>query len=214
MFFKYIHYISSITPLFSVALGIYSFKWLESRLKVLFIFVCFAAFSDITAILLLRGINTMPEAHIYALVEFIILTLFYANYLKRYISRKFIWTVISVFTLFSLLNALFIQKITVYPYIVRAIESIVMVIFSILYFHKVMVDAKIKKLSKEPMIWINTGMLLYFSSNFFFHILLPLVVTYSNEFARIMVYYFWVTNILFYLILAIGFYKQKKLAVY
>ena len=153
----------------------------------------------------------MPAAHLYVLVEFIFLTLFYSNYVKKYVAPKYIPIAISIFILFTVLNAVFIQKVSEYPSVLRVVESIIIVIFSILYFHKVMVESKITKLSREPMIWVNTDMLVYFSGNFFFHILLPIGVSHLVNFATFTVYYFWITNVMFYLILAIGFYKQKRL---
>ncbi len=213
MLIEYYQYLTTIAPFLPVAFGLYAYKGLGKELRILFYFVCFSAVAElVSALISIGGNNTMPGAHVYVLVEFIILTFFYANYIKVYIARKYIWVIIAGFTVLSVLNALFIQKITAYPNILRAVESIVMVIFSVLYFHKIMVEAKIKKLSKEPMIWINTAMLVYFSGNFFFHILFPVVLANSEEFARRIIYFYWSSNILFYLILTVGFYKQIKLA--
>lgn len=199
-------------PFLPLAFGIYVYQSLGTKLKILFYYVCFASVASILSTLISRtGTNTMPELHVYVILEFIILTFFYANYVQEYISRKYIWIIIAGFIVLGVLNALFLQNITVYPNILRAVESIVMVIFTVLYFQKVMVEAKIKKLSKEPMIWINTAMLIYFSGNFFFHILFPVVLTNSVEFAKRTTYFFWATNIIFYLTLSVGFYKHKKL---
>ena len=210
---EYYLFFETFFPFITLSFGIYAYGSMDFKLKILCYFVFFASISSTASYLISRtGTNNMPELHVYVLFEFILLTLFYVNSIKEYINRKFIWVIIGGFVVLSILNALFFQEITKYPYILRAIESIVIVIFSILYFHKVMVEAKIKKLFKEPMIWINTAMLVYFSINFFFHILLPIVVMKTlNEFAREMVYFYWATNILFYMLIAIGFYKQKKL---
>lgn len=213
MLVNYYQILVTSMPLIPLALGIYVFRKLGDKLKILFYYICITAVADIVSSLVARtGTNTMPGAHIYVPVELVVLTLFYANYVKEYISKKYIWIIIGTFVIISIMNALFFQKVTVYPNIPRAVECIVMVIYSVLYFHKVMVEAKIKKLSKEPMIWINTGILCYFSFDFFFHISFPAVLASSVEFAKGILYFFWATNIMFYSILAIGFYKQKKLA--
>ena len=205
-------FLEVFVPFLPLAFGIFAYKSLDLKLRVLFYYVCFASIASVYSYLVsITSTNSMPGAHIYVLGEFVVLTLFYANYINEYVNRKFIWSIIGAFSVFSILNALFIQKITVYPNIPRAVESIVMVVFSVLYFHKVMVEAKIKKLSKEPMIWINTAMLIYFSVNFFFHISFPVALANSVEFAKGIIYFFWATNIVFYTILTIGFYKQKKL---
>lgn len=213
MLVSYYQALVTFVPLVPLVFGLFAFKNLGDRLKILFYYVCFASVvSILTSLIANSGTNTMPLLHMYVPVELLLLTLFYVNYIKEYINRKYIWAILGAFIAFSVLNVLFFQKIATYPYLLRAVESIILVVFSVLYFYKVMVEAKIKKLSKDPMIWINTGMLFYFSGNFFFHILLQLAVTTSNDFAKKMVYFFWTTNILFYLVLAIGFYKQKKLS--
>ncbi len=200
-------------PFLTFGVGIMVYKYLDREFKILLIFVCFAALSEVLSIISWNGgNNTMPGAHIYVFLEFLILTLFYSFYLKEYIKIKYVWGLIGGFAVFCFFNALFFQKITVYPIYTRAVESIIIVLFSVLYFYKVMVEAKIKKLSKEPMIWVNTAMLVYFSINFFFHILLPVVVVSSNAFAKRMVYFFWTTNVFFHFTIAIAFYKQKRLA--
>lgn len=212
MFVTYYQIVVTCIPFVPLIFGIYAFKNLGANLKILFYYVCFSLVASILSQLIsVAGITTMPEAHIYVPLEFAILVLFYMNYLRGYVNKKYTWFIISGFALLSILNALFFQNINEYPNIPRGIESIIMVVFSVLYFHNVMVEAKIKKLSKEPMIWINTAMLIYFSSDFFFHLSFPVVLANSVEFAKGIIYFFWATNILFYLILAVGFYKQKNL---
>ena len=208
------YYLNVIVPFIAMAVGISGYKSFGKGFKILFYFVCFAACTELVMLFVVsvKHINTMPAAHVYVPIEFIMLILFYANYVEKYIKKKYIYSIIFAFVVFSVLNALYLQKVAEYPNIVRALESIILVLFSILYFHKVLVEAKITKLSKEPMIWVNTIILVYFSSNFFFHILLPILVLYSVDFAFHTVYFFWTTNIMFYLVLTVGFYKQKKLA--
>ena len=213
MLIEYYQYLTTISPFIPLVFGIFVYKKMDSRLKLLFFYVCFSsAASLISQLISIADTTTMPEAHFYVPFEFIILVLFYQNYLTGYINKKYIWLIISGFFLLSILNALYFQGIDEYPNIPRGVESMVMVVFSVLYFHKVMVEAKIKNLAKEPMIWINTGMLIYFSGDFFFHLSFPVVLDNSVDFARRIVYFFWGMNILFYLMLTIGFYKQKKLA--
>lgn len=214
MVVKYYQLLETIVPFIPLILGAYVYKSLGGNLKILFYYVCFSSVASIISQLISStGTTTFPAAHFYVPLEFIILVLFYMNYLTGYINKKFTWFIISGFVLLCLLNVLFFQDITEYPNIPRGVESIILVVFSVLYFHKVMVEAKIKKLAGEPMIWINTGILIYFSGDFFFHLSLPLALAVSAEFARKIVYFFWATNIFFYLILAVGFYKQKRLAV-
>ncbi len=73
-----------------------------------------------------------------------------------------------------------------------------------------MVDAKIGQLSKESLIWINTGILIYYSGNLFYYILFNLFLDYSHEFLKSIGIYVISLNALFYILIAIGFWKVKK----
>jgi hypothetical protein len=85
----------------------------------------------------------------------------------------------------------------------------ILFLFSVAFFTKVMVDGKITKLSGEPLIWINTAILIYYTGNFFHHSLYNLRLRASIDIAILSQKLFSVLNILFYLIIAIGFLKAK-----
>ena len=73
-----------------------------------------------------------------------------------------------------------------------------------------MVEAKIKSISQEPMIWINTAVLLYFSGNLFFNILFSIILETSRDFSKFTTYFIvWLTAA-FYLLIAIAFWKAGK----
>ena len=72
-----------------------------------------------------------------------------------------------------------------------------------------MVEAKIRNLSKEPLIWVNTAILIYYTGNLFYYILFDLFLDYSHEFLKSIGVYFFTLNTLFYILIAIGFYISK-----
>lgn len=66
-------------------------------------------------------------------------------------------------------------------------------------------------LSKEPLIWITTGMLVYFMGNLFYYTLFNLFVDLSIDYLRMIGrYYSPSLNALFYILIAIGFWKAGK----
>jgi hypothetical protein len=97
-----------------------------------------------------------------------------------------------------------------FPSLVGSIGAMIVFIFSIAFFSKVMVEAKISKLAGEPLIWINTAILIYFTGNFFYYSLYNYRLKASFDIAMLAAKFFGVLNILFYLIIAIGFLKVKK----
>lgn len=84
-----------------------------------------------------------------------------------------------------------------------------MLIFTILYFARVMIEAKIRKLSAEPLIWINTALLIWYASSFFYFITFNVLLTYSREFLGLTVTYYGLSNLILYALVSIGFMKTR-----
>jgi hypothetical protein len=115
-----------------------------------------------------------------------------------------------LYELYFLINSFFIRGIFEYPAMARAISIIIIVLFSILYFYKTMVEAKISSLFDEPQIWINAAILIYFSGNLFFHILFNVIFENSPEFGKLTFFYLRILNAIFYVLIAVGFYLCKS----
>ena len=144
------------------------------------------------------------------MVEFFIIGLFYSGVLKGLLSKRIIIAIIVLFELYSVVNALFLQSIFEYPAFPFAISTIFIVGFSILFFYKIMTEVRVLNLWKEPLIYINLAVLIYFSGNLFYSLLFNLILDYSREFSKITVQYFAVLNTLFYILNAIGFWKADR----
>jgi len=192
-------------------IGVYKYRDIE-KFKYLFYFVCYGVVNEITSIFLIQSgyRNTMPLFHLYTLVSFILLCLFYQSVFKGYIKKIWFRAVVLFYVTFCFVNLLFFQSIYAYPNLQYSVLAIVMVTFSILYFFNTMVEVKISQLSKEPLIWINTGILIYYSGNLFYYILFNLFLDYSHEFLKSIGIYFFSLNTLFYILIAVGFYKTEK----
>ena len=152
----------------------------------------------------------MPIGHIYIPVSFLLAGLFYINGLKGFVKEKIIAAVIIVFILFSVINSLLIQSIYSFANYSGAIGALILIGFSVLQFAKIMVEGKIKKLTDEPAVWINSGILVYYTSNFFFYILYNIFLENSVEFLKQTIFVFNIFNLIFYILISIGFWKAKK----
>lgn len=154
--------------------------------------------------------NTMPFSNIYLIATFLLLGLFYYTTLKGLYIRKVLWLIVLVFEVYFLINLIFLQNIFEYPVFARSIGTIVIVSFSIAFFYKTMIEAKIKNLWNEPLIWINSSILIWYSGNLFFTILFNLILEYSRAFSKITMFYFSFLYLIFYGLIAVGFLKAKK----
>jgi hypothetical protein len=205
--------IVSLTNFIAFIVGIIYFKRFSSELKTVFYFVAFGVMTETYTKFHQHFImkNTMPIGHFYFPLAFLIMALFYMQVLKDFIKPKYILIPIILFETYCLINTLFIQSLFEYASLEASIGAMILFLFSVAFFTKVMVEAKILRLSEEPLIWINTAVLIYYAANFFYHSLFNVRLNASLEIALLSVKIFAGLNILFYLIIIIGFLKAKKL---
>lgn len=189
--------------------GLFCFKRFDTSLKLFYLYVLYGTVNEVVTFILRRfGLdNTMPFIHLYQIVTFPILVLFYSSLIYKKTLTRFSIVLISIFELFNLINLVFIQSIYEYPNFTRTIATFVVIVLCIWYFYRVMVEAKIMSLWDEPLIWINGALLIYYSGNLFFTVLFNLILEYSREFSKITVVSFSVILTLFYVLVTIGFSK-------
>ncbi len=204
-----INWVSILIPFF---IGIYRFKNLDKSLRLFFYFVVYGTVNEIVIRIFISfgGNNTMPFSHLYLMFEFFILGLFYSEVLKGILRKRVIITIIVLFELYSVVNTLFLQSVYQYPALPLSISKIFIVAFSILFFYKIMTEARILNLWKEPLIYVNLAVLIYYSGNLFYSLLFNLILDYSREFAKVTNYYVAGLNTIFYILVAIGFWKSDR----
>ena len=206
------HGISLAAELVAVISGIVNYTKLNKKIVFLLYFVCFAFITEI-------GLNVLVDVfgiyknlsllHFYAPIEFLLLSLVYYRHLTGHVNKYALLVIIIGFEIYCILNPILFQNLNEYSN-ARSFGSIILIGFSILYYHKIMVQANIQQLSKEPMVWINTAVLFYFSGNLFYNALFSLILAYSREFSKLTNWYFGILNVAFYLFIAIGFWKAGR----
>ncbi len=204
-----INWVSILIPFF---IGIYRYRQFNKNLRFVFYFVIFGTITEIvTRIIIYSGAtNTLPVTHFYLMIEFLILGLFYTHVLQDIIRKRVMLGIIILFEIYCLINTLFLQSIFEYPSIPQSVSKLLLVGFSILFFYKTMIETSVPNLWKEPLIFINIAILVYYSGNLFYSLLFNLILEYSREFSKITQYYFAGLMTLFYILIAIGFWKANK----
>lgn len=191
-------------------IGLFRYSQIK-RIRFLFFFICYGILHETAFIVFIKlgGGNSMPLSHLYAHVSFYLLCLFYQEILKELVRKKYFYFLMASFFVLWLIDLVFFGSFFEYPSFPKSISTIVTILFSIGYFYKIMVEAKVQKLAKEPLIWINTSILIYFTGNLFYYILFNLIFDYSNDFLKLTSFYFNILNGLFYLLISIGFYLSN-----
>lgn len=204
-----INWVSILIPFF---VGIFKYRQFGKNLHFIFYFVIFGTITEIvTRIIIYAGVtNTLPVTHFYLMIEFLLLGLFYTHVLQDILRKRVILTIIVLFEVYCLINTLFLQSLFEYPSFPQSVSKLLLVGFSILFFYKVMIEASVPNLWKEPLIYINIAILVYYSGNLFYSLLFNLILEYSREFSKITVHYFAGLMTLFYILIAIGFWKAGR----
>ena len=110
--------------------------------------------------------NNLYLTHIVPVVEFALLIWFF----RVILSEKIIKTLIVLFTILSIFNVLFLESLTEFNTIARAVEALILIIVSLMYFYRLLRDLNEQYLERSPLFWIATSILIYFSGSFFIFI--------------------------------------------
>lgn len=148
--------------------------------------------------------------HINTIVEFLLLANAYRITFARRGPVPWMHWCMVLFTLVAIANSIVLQDVHQFNTYIKILESGLLIAFSLRYFQQLARDLKVHHLESHPFFWINTAILVYFSSNLF-------VFLYSNYllyYSQTLGIQIWLVHalflILFYAILSIGLWIAPK----
>lgn len=178
----------------NIILGYYWFKFKKNELRWFNIFLVFAFIIQITALIFTRlKIYNLPLLHIYTLLEFISLSLFYKDIIKKEFSlKKHFNLLIIIISILIILNSIFLQDIYTFNSNAKTLTQVIYIGYALAYFFQAPFERS--DLSKL-LISINSAILLYYAGSLF-------IFMASSAFFQLteMYRFFWVINALLYLI--------------
>jgi len=200
-----------ITVVQSFLIGLFLLKYLDNKLKLVLGFVSFAVFTELSNLIIIHVFRktTIWIVHFYVMFEFLFWAVYYWYLLKPLLKRSLYLAILVLFEIYCIVNLIFIQNLYEYS-VTRAVEGIILLLFSIVYFYKVMIDSELEKPLKEPSIWINSAVLFYFGGSVFHYLLFNVLLQIdATLLSKLNTYFFISLNLLFYLSLSLSFYLQK-----
>lgn len=152
----------------------------QQHIKLLGLF-CFLPLIAHTGnyILYQSGINPNYSGSIYSFIAFNLITLIYYYALDRKHAYPMILAA-GLFSLFAIINLLFIQKADINSYTL-IVESIFVLCYVLYYFYWLMRELPTTQLQRLPMFWINSAWLIYFAGNFFLYSFTSYLVNVLNN---------------------------------
>lgn len=182
---------------------------LSSKLKIISWYLFAGAVTSIVNnVLAYCHLNNMLISHIYTLVEFILLILFYKK-IPGEKNKKAYNLLITFFSVLVVMNAAFLESIFTYNSYTKSIEAIVVMFLSVRYFKQNLDKAGTTAVKGDNyIIYINSGLLVYFAGSFLLFIIQNLTVS-SLSFGLVM----WTIHATFllvlYILIAIALWKYK-----
>ncbi len=119
----------------------------------------------VSRILWYKKINNLPIYHFYTVIEFLLILNIYKEPLRKVFDVKYLVIIGVGFTGFAILNTIFFQDLFTFNSNVTTLMGLLVVVFALSYFYALLKEVKYSALETNPMFWINSGFLIYFSSN-------------------------------------------------
>lgn len=186
-----ITYSYNIILLLAVIIGVVRYKMLSTAFKILtgsmVVTLILAVLSNV--FIAIYKTNA-PILHLEAITEFVFYALVYYYLLSNSKIKKVIIASIVVFTVFSIINALFLQPYhKIFPTYINLPTLGLLVVFSLLLFKQMLLYPLITPILKQGVFWFNTAIIFY-STTMFLNIGLSNIITTYPSFDYLM-FYFW-----------------------
>jgi hypothetical protein len=209
------YYQALIVPLsilIPVCIAIFNYSYLTRPMRIILFYLIISGSINLLAILQSNS-NNLPLLHIYTIVEFVLLAAYFIsiNKSKRILMSCYI--LIVVFPLLSIINVTFLQSKFQYNSYVRPLEALIFIFYSIIYFFNSVEEESSKQWGSNSLNWVNSGILLYFSSSLFLFVFSNIISLTLSKATKMIIWNFHDTVVIvLYVFIALGFSKCKKLS--
>ena len=156
--------VSTTSALIPVFIGFIRFKRLSPLQRFLVVIVSLSFLVDTAGgILLNNRTNNLPLYNAYALVNFNLLWFLYQKEIPK-LKNRIIWGSQIAINLFAFVNVWFIQSILSFNSNLILLCSISFIVLACYSFYQLLIEIKFTRLEKNPIFWINSGVIVYYSS--------------------------------------------------
>lgn len=138
--------------------------------------VIVSALSDIIGYFLFQAkMSTVLVLNSYFLILFVLLAWFYSDVLQSGRGKRMVQWGFGIYVLSFIVSNLFFQSFKEYQTLMWTLSGAICIIFSISYF--ISVFSAMRPMNDFGLLWINSGILFYFSFNLFLFIMSSYVLT-------------------------------------
>ncbi|MES1249253.1 MAG: hypothetical protein ABUL46_01140, partial [Chitinophaga rupis] len=154
----------------SIIVGALRFRSLQPKpVRWLVPFLCATLVAEVAGLIMVRmSIQDLWIFNLFTCGEFIFYSFFYLNILENQRVKKIIRYAMGVYPLLFLINIFWIEGFYRFHTITYRIGSVMIVVWAYLYFRQLMRSSSYSPVLRNPIFWISTG-LLFFYTGFFFY---------------------------------------------
>lgn len=181
----------------------------SQEIKIISYYMVLSVLALVTSFLCWKkSINNLPVNHLFTLLEFLILVWFYSKLLVGFISKKAFIVLTLFFTIFALIDSVFLESIFSFNTLGRSVEALIFIFLSFCWFIKLLNNEQILNSSESKGIsYIVGGFFIYFSGS----IILFSFSTCINEMTYSLSLNIWTIHtfllVIMYLIMSLGLIK-------
>lgn len=160
--------ISMYAVIVPATIGFVLFSGLGKKQKVIFLLVLLSVFTELGAYIVRKHSSLQNIVYYgFTIGEFLLLGMVFSQAIIPFLSKTFFRLITLFFLCFVAIDMIWLSGINQFNNYSTAIEGLLLIFFSIVFFYKTLKELKIRDLEKEPLFWISTGVLLYFSGSLF-----------------------------------------------
>jgi hypothetical protein len=187
-----------ITVLIAFVIGLVRFRKLSRGLRYVVILSGFVLVLEIiTHALMILGQKNLFLMPVYTVGEFCLLALVYREALQSaFFSRLMPWLV-GGFTAYALFDSLQTSLLTQFRPGQQIVQSVLVLLMVGTYFRKLLNELRVRRLEREPMFWISTGLFIYFLG----YVQIALFSNYLLRYSQQLNLTIWVIHALLYMLL-------------
>ncbi len=164
-------YVVPLYVLCPLIVGLRGYRSFDAPAKTIVWYLVLSAITNLVGVsMALNHHNNMPVFHVFTLLEFLLLTLFFRQLTINANKRLFFDGVMIAFSIFAIINSIYIEPIHTYNSYSRSIESLLLIAFSLISFYAMLGQNNKAAEATKNLIWINIGFICYFSGSLFLFI--------------------------------------------
>ena len=192
--------------------GAIRFKKLDETLKLLSLLIFFAlVVESVSRVFWLYKVSNLFLWPIYVIVEMAFLIWLYSIELQSKLFTKARVWIIAVFAAYVIYKTFQVSsKINLIDNSGRLLESVLLILIILGYYYKLYVNQPTENLWNLPMFCVSTGLLIFFSGNFFIFLFINFILQYSQK----LNYQIWIIhaslNCVLYLIYTFALWKSPE----